>query len=205
MGEKEAHLDIPVYFIDNHKYFHREGLYGHPDDGARFNFFTKSILSALPHLDFKPDVIHCNDWQSALLPLFLKVKYEDEPFYTDMATVFTIHNLQYQGRLPKDIMITLNLDPKTFLKPYQLEYWGQVNYMKSGIIYADLINTVSEKYSLEIQTPELGEGLDGLLRKRSQKLHGIVNGIDYHSFDPQTDQRIYKNYSIDNMEPKKEK
>ncbi|NLO89138.1 MAG: glycogen synthase GlgA [Clostridia bacterium] len=200
--EEEAHLNIPVYFIDNYKYFYRGGLYGHPDDGARFNFFVKAILSALPRMDFKPDIIHCNDWQSSLLPLFLKVKYEDEPFYRDTATIFTIHNLHYQGRFPKDILTTLNLNEKRFFNPEELEFWGQVNFMKGGIIYADLINTVSNKYSLEIQTPEFGEGLDGLLRKRSQDLYGIVNGIDYHKFNPETDENIYKNYSLDTIENK---
>lgn len=198
----EADLNIPVYFVDNYKYFYREGLYGHVDDGARFNFFTKAILSALPKLGFQPDVIHCNDWQSAMLPLFLKVKYEDEPFYKDTATVFTIHNLQYQGRFPKDILITLNLPEKKFFTPDQIEYWGQVNYMKAGILYSDLINTVSDKYSLEIQTSEFGEGLDGLLRKRAQDLYGILNGIDYHNFNPETDERIHKNFGIHSIEDK---
>ena len=200
----EADLRIPVYFIDNYKFFYREGLYGHIDDGARFNFFTKAVLSALPKLDFKPDVIHCNDWQTAMLPLFLKVKYEDEPFYKNTATVFTIHNLQYQGRFPKDVLITLNLPEKKFFTPDQLEYWGQVNYMKAGILYSDLINTVSDKYSLEIQTSEFGEGLDGLLRKRAQDLYGILNGIDYNNFNPETDERIYKNFSLATIENKRE-
>ena len=199
---EEAQLDIPAYFIDNYKFFYRDGLYGHPDDGARFNFFTKAVLSSLPKIDFHPDVIHCNDWQTALLPLFLKVKYEDEPFYKDTATVFTIHNLHYQGRFPKEIMTTLNLNEKKFFTPEQLEYWGQVNYMKAGIVYADLINTVSDTYSLEIQTPEFGEGLDGLLRKKAQDLYGIVNGIDYSNFNPETDERIRKNYGRDSIEAK---
>lgn len=200
----EQHLKIPVYFVDNYKFFYRDGLYGHPDDGARFNFFTKAVLSALPKINFQPDVIHCNDWQSALLPLFMKYKYEDEPFYRDTATVFTIHNLQYQGRFPKEMLITLNLPEKKFFTPDQLEYWGNINYMKGGILYADLINTVSDKYSLEIQTAQFGEGLDGLLRKRAQDLYGILNGIDYHNFDPETDDRIHKNFSLDNLEGKKE-
>jgi len=201
---EDSDLNIPVYFIDNYKFFYREGFYGYPDDGARFNFFVKAILSALPRLDFKPNVIHCNDWQSALLPLFLKVKYDDEPFYKDTATVFTIHNLHYQGRFSKNILTTLNLNEKKFFTSEQLEFWGQVNFMKAGILYADLINTVSDKYSLEIQTPEFGEGLDGLLRKRAQDLYGIVNGIDYQNFNPETDERIYKNYSLDNIEDKVE-
>lgn len=199
----EADIRVPVYFVDNYKFFYRDGLYGHIDDGARFNFFTKAVLSALPKIGFQPDVIHCNDWQSALLPLFLKTKYEDEPFYRDTATVFTIHNLQYQGKFPKDILVTLNLPEKKFFTSDQLEYWGQVNYMKAGILYADLINTVSDKYSLEIQTAELGEGLDGLLRKRAQDLYGILNGIDYNNFNPETDNRIHKNFSLATLENKK--
>ncbi|GAW91593.1 glycogen synthase GlgA [Calderihabitans maritimus] len=193
---------IPVYLIDNYQYFYRDGLYGHPDDAARFNFFCKAVLSMLPRIDFKPDVIHCNDWQTGPIPLFLKIKFKEDPFYQKIATLFTIHNLQYQGRFDREALKIMALGDE-FFTPEQLEFYGQVNYMKAGILYADVLNTVSPKYALEIQTPEMGEGLDGLLRKRGQDLYGIINGIDYDVFDPKTDPRIAVNYDADTLHLKK--
>lgn len=194
---------LPVYFIDNYRYFYRDNLYGYVDEGQRFHFFAKACLAMLPKIDFKPDIIHCNDWQSALIPLFLKVKYADEPFYQKMATVFTIHNLQYQGHFPSEILKEMGLGSE-FFTPEQLEFYGQVNFLKAGLLYADVLNTVSKKYALEIQTPEQGEKLDGLLRKRADVLYGILNGIDYEEFDPATDRRIAVNYDTKSLEKKKE-
>lgn len=185
---------IPVYLVDNYRFFYRDGLYGFPDEGERYDFFCKAALSMLPRINFKPDVIHTNDWQSALIPLYLRVKHQDEPFYQDIATVFTIHNLQYQGHFPKEILGLLGLSD-AFFTPEQLEFYGRVNFMKAGIIWADVVNTVSPKYALEIQTADFGEGLDGLLRKRGRHLYGILNGIDFHEFNPATDPRIAQNYS----------
>ncbi|HBT47052.1 MAG TPA: glycogen synthase GlgA [Peptococcaceae bacterium] len=194
---------VPVYLIDNYKYFYRDGMYGYPDDDARFNFFCKAVLSLLPGIDFRPDVIHLNDWQTGPIALFLKVKHEDNPFYRHTATVFTIHNLQYQGHFPRETLRLMALGDEFFI-PDRLEFYGKINFMKAGLLYADLINTVSKKYALEIQTPELGEGLDGLLRKRAADLRGILNGIDYEEFNPATDPRIPVNYDVSTLERKKE-
>lgn len=195
--------DIPVYLIDNYKFFYRDRMYGYADEFERFHFFTKAVLAMLPWLGFQPDVIHCNDWHTALIPLFLKVKFMEEPFYQRIATVFTVHNLQYQGRFPREVLKSLGLDDSYFT-PEQLEFYGVVNFMKAGLLYADVINTVSQKYALEIQTQELGEGLDGLLRKRALDLYGILNGLDYEENNPATDPRIYVNYDIHSIEKKKE-
>jgi starch synthase len=200
---KSKNYEIPVYLIDNYKYFYRDGIYGFGDEAERYNFFSKAVLNMLPEIDFQPDIIHCNDWQCGLIPLSLKTKYAEDPFYQKIATLFTIHNLQYQGVFPKNILRLVGLGDEYFT-PERLEFYGQVNFMKAGILYADIINTVSKKYALEIQTPEFGEGLDGLLRKRAQDLYGVVNGIDYEELNPETDKYIYRNYSIKTLDLKKE-
>lgn len=198
---KGKDYEIPVYLIDNYKYFHRDGIYCLGDDAERYNFFCKAVLGMLPRIDFRPDVIHCNDWQCGLIPLSLATKNDEDPFYRQIATVFTIHNLQYQGTFPKQILRVVGLGDE-FFTPDRLEFYGEVNFMKAGIIYADIINTVSEKYALEIQTPDFGERLDGLLRQRAHDLYGIVNGLDYEEYNPATDPRIYTNYSIDTIDLK---
>lgn len=202
-GNLPGKVSIPVYFIDNYKFFWRDELYSYADDAARFNFFCKAVLSMLPWLNFRPDIIHSNDWQTGPIPLFLKVKHEDNPFYRDTATVYTIHNLQYQGIFPRQTLRIMALGEE-FFTPERLEFYGQISFMKAGILYADLINTVSKKYALEIQTPEYGERLDGLLRKRAADLRGILNGIDYEEFNPATDRRLAVNYDVDHLEKKKE-
>ncbi|CEP67921.1 Glycogen/starch synthase, ADP-glucose type [Moorella glycerini] len=194
---------VQVYLIDNYKFFWRDGMYCYSDDAARFNFFCKAVLSMLPWLGFQPDIIHCNDWQTGPIPLFLKVKHEDNPFYRHTATIYTIHNLQYQGTFPRQTLKIMALGEE-FFTPERLEFYGQVSFMKAGILYADLINTVSKKYALEIQTPEYGERLDGLLRKRAADLRGILNGIDYQEFNPATDRRLAVNYDAGHLEKKKE-
>ncbi|KYH31204.1 glycogen synthase GlgA [Neomoorella mulderi] len=194
---------VQVYLIDNYKFFWRDGMYCYADDAARFNFFCKAVLSMLPWLEFQPDIIHCNDWQTGPIPLFLKVKHEDNPFYRQTATIYTIHNLQYQGTFPRQTLKIMALGEE-FFTPERLEFYGQVSFMKAGILYADLINTVSKKYALEIQTPEYGERLDGLLRKRAADLRGILNGIDYQEFNPATDRRLAVNYDAGHLEKKKE-
>jgi starch synthase len=194
---------VQVYLIDNYKFFWRDGMYCYADDAARFNFFCKAVLSMLPWLGFQPDIIHCNDWQTGPIPLFLKVKHEDNPFYRQTATIYTIHNLQYQGTFPRQTLKIMALGEE-FFTPERLEFYGQVSFMKAGILYADLINTVSKKYALEIQTPEYGESLDGLLRKRAADLRGILNGIDYQEFNPATDRRLAVNYDAEHLEKKKE-
>lgn len=198
-----GYKNLPVYFIDNYHYFDREGMYMHHDEAERFVFFSKAVLEMLPRIGFQPDVIHCNDWQSGPIPLLLKQTYRDDPFYSRTATLFTVHNLLYQGNYPKDVLRFLGLGDEYF-HPDKVEFYGQVSFIKAGLVYADVINTVSKRYAREIQTPEYGEGLEGLLRKRAQDLHGIVNGINYHEFNPKTDPRISRHYDANSIDDKKE-
>lgn len=194
---------VPVYFIDSYHYFDREGLYCHYDEAERFAFFSIATLEMLKKINWQPDVIHCNDWQSGPIPFLLREKYSDDPFYNRMATLFTVHNLLYQGNYPRDILRFFGVGNEYF-HPDKLEFYGQVSFMKAGLNYADVINTVSKRYAQEIQTDEYGEGFQGLLRKRSQDLHGIVNGINYHEFNPKTDPRIFRTYDSSSVEDKYE-
>ncbi len=198
-----SHKKLPVYLMDNHHYFYRDGMYMFPDEAERFTFFCRAVLEMLPRLNWQPDIIHCNDWQTGPIPFYIKTRYRHDPFYSRISTVFTIHNLQYQGNFPRAALKTLGVGEEYFV-PEKLEFYGTVSYMKMGINYADIINTVSRTYSSEIQRPELGERMDGLLRMRSHDLYGIVNGINYHEFNPGTDHRIHRNYGRDSLENKKE-
>ncbi len=194
---------VPVYFIDNYHYYDREGLYCHYDEAERFAFFSKAVLEMLKKIDFKPDIIHCNDWQSGPIPFLLKEKFKDDPFYSKTATVFTVHNLLYQGTFPRESLKLLGVGAEYFQMD-GLEFFGQVSFMKAGLLYADIINTVSKRYAQEIQTPELGLGYEGLLRQRAQDLHGIVNGINYHEFNPATDPRIFHTFGPESLADKYE-
>ena len=175
---------VTFYFIDNHFYFGRSYIYGlGGDEYERFGFFCRAVIDALPHLGFKPDVVHCHDWQTGMVPALLKIQYAHFPFYQDMKTVYTIHNLQYQGVFPiKAVQDTLGLGDSLFTSD-KLECYGCANYMKAGLVYAD-----------EIQTAFYGERLDGLLRARKGQLSGILNGIDVDDYDPAKDPMIYANY-----------
>lgn len=192
---------FPLYFIENGQYFYRDGLYGYNDDGERFAFFCKAAIEMLSKIDFYPDIIHCNDWQTGPISLFLKESYQNLVFYSNIKTLFTIHNLQYQGRFAADAMSLLNVPLHCFT---EMEFYGDISYMKAGLTYSDMISTVSKKYAEEIQTYQYGYGLDGMLRKRRDKLCGIVNGIDYTINDPETDKRIYKNFNVKTLKLKKE-
>ncbi len=187
-GVERLELDgITYYFIDNEMYFKRNGLYGYEDDGERFAFFCQAVLEAAAHLDWKPDFLHCHDWHTALVPVFLKAHYGDSGFHAQMKTVFTIHNLRYQGIYPYGVLSDLlNVGDEHF-HVNGLEYYGNVNYLKGALNYSDFITTVSPSYAAEIQTPYYGEGLDGTLRYRRDRLIGIVNGLDYSSYDPISD------------------
>lgn len=200
----EIHRQIPVYFIDNYHYFDREGFYCHPDDGERFAFFCKAVLEMLPRLDFQPDIIHLNDWQAGPIAMLLEESYRHQPFYERISTIFTIHNLQYQGHHDPYLLDWLGVDRYRVFQPEGVEFYGYFNFLKAGLVYADKINTVSRTYAREIQTPEYGERLEGLLKKRAADLSGIVNGINFHEFDPKTDPRIFRNYDADTAELKKE-
>lgn len=195
--------NVPVYFIDNYHYFDREGLYCHYDEAERYAFFSIAVLEMLKKIDFQPDVIHCNDWQSGPIPFLLREKYSDDSFYKRMASVFTVHNLLYQGNYPRECLGLLGVGDH-YYSPDALEFFGQVSFMKAGIGYADVINTVSKRYAREIQTPEFGLGFEGLLRKRAHDLHGIINGINYHEFNPKTDPRIFRTYDSHSIGDKQE-
>lgn len=186
---------VTFYFVDNQYYFGRSYIYGlGGDEYERFGFFDRAVIDALVHLDFKPDVVHCHDWQTGMIPALLKIQYAQYPFYQDMKTVYTIHNLQYQGVFPiKAVQDTLGLGDSLFTSD-KLECYGCANYMKAGLVYADELTTVSPSYADEIQTAFYGERLDGLLRARKDQLVGILNGIDINDYDPAKDPQIYANY-----------
>ena len=195
---------ITYHFIDNEYYFHRSSLYGQDDDGERFSFFSKAVLECIPHLDFIPDVIHSHDWHTAMVNFLLKFQYRHQPMYAEIKTVFTIHNLQFQGIFSfEKISELLRLDPQYF-NMEQLEFFGNVNFMKGGIVSSDIVTTVSPTYKEEIQFPYYGEKLDGLLRKHSDKLIGIVNGIDDSVYNPSVDRDIAVSYDVDTIEGKSE-
>ena len=195
VGIDKYELDgVTYYFVDNLEYFFREGFYGYDDDAERFSFFCRAILNCLEAIDFWPDVINANDWHSALVPVLLKLEHQGDERYEKIKTIFTIHNLKYQGIFPKDVMSdVLGLDWQYFNNG-DLEFYDAVNFMKGGIIYADYVSTVSKTYAQEIQYEYFGEHLDGLLRKRRDDLYGIVNGIDYDTFNPATDKNLFVNY-----------
>ena len=203
VGLDKYELDgVTYYFVDNEEYFNREGFYGYDDDAERFSFFSRAVLDLLQAMDFWPDVIHTNDWHAGLVNVFLKLEHMGDARYERIKTVYTIHNLKYQGIFPKDVMPdVLGLDWKYFNNG-DLEFYDAVNFMKGGIIYADAITTVSKTYAKEIQYPYFGEHLDGLLRSREQDLSGIVNGIDYSVYNPRTDKYIFETYDEESLDRK---
>lgn len=187
---------IRYYFLDNTYYFKRHGCYGYFDDGERFAFFSRAVLEALPHLAEKTDIIHCHDWQTGPICALLRSEhFAGRLFYQHIRTVFTIHNLKYQGIFPKSVLRDLlDLDERFFTLD-GLEFYGNVSYLKAGLAYADCLTTVSRTYADEIQMPYYGEGLDGFLRWRSGALHGIVNGIDTERNNPRTDSHLHAVYN----------
>lgn len=195
---------VPTYFMKSDTYFGRNGLYGEWDDAERFAFFCKATLDLLKHIDFQPDIIHCNDWQTGPICLLLKDKYSQDPFYSHMKTVFTIHNMKYQGIFDKEqVLDVLELD-EGYAVPDCLEFHGGLSFMKAGLLYSDQINTVSPSYAEEIKTWEYGCGLNRLLAEKLEyKLCGILNGIDYELYDPMTDKHIYEHYDVESLEGKK--
>ena len=196
------HDGVTYYFLDNEEYFKRESLYGYFDDAERFAFFSRAVLNVLPMLDFWPDVIHTNDWHAGMVNVFLKLDHIGDERYAGIKTLFSIHNLKYQGVFPKSVMNdVLGLDWKYFNNG-DLEFYDAVNYMKAGIIYADFVGTVSRTYAQEIQYDYFGENLDGLLRKRSDSLFGIVNGIDYDVYNPATDKNLLYTYDVNSWNKK---
>ena len=187
---------IIFYFVDDEFYFGGPTLYSYiHEDVEKFSFFSKSVLSILPYVDFKPDLIHCNDWQTGLVPVMLNVQYQHDEFYRDIKTIMTIHNLQFQGRWGLDEIQDATGLPDYVFAPDKLEFQGDANLLKGGIVYADHISTVSKTYKDEIQMAYYGEHLDGLLRARKDDLTGIVNGISYTEYDPSTDELIFAKYN----------
>ena len=204
-GELEE--DLPVYFIERDEFYDRINLYGtskgdYFDNDSRFVYLSQGTLSVARALNFQPDIIHGHDWQTGLIPACLHFRRGFDPFYRDTASVFTIHNMAYQGPFPKEIVELAGLPWESF-SPSGLEFWGQANLLKAGIVYSQIITTVSRKYSQEIQTPDYGCGLEGILSYRQDDLFGIVNGVDYGLWNPETDSFLAENYSARNLSGKK--
>ena len=195
---------VKWYFMDNKFYFGRPYIYGMGgDEYERFGFFCRASLNCLPIIDFQPDVIHAHDWQSGMVPALLRIQYDHLPFFSNIKTMYTIHNLQYQGVFGiNQVKEILGLTDNSLWTDDKLECYGCANFMKAALVYADLITTVSPSYSEEIQTAYYGERLDGLLRARKHQVFGVLNGIDMVDYDPAIDYRIAATYSLDNMEGK---
>ena len=198
---------VPVYFLANDHYYDRDSLYTTPDGDywdncERFIFFCRATVEAVRGLGWQPHVIHVNDWQTGLIPVYLETLYRDDPVCAEIATLFTVHNLAYQGVFwHYDMPMTgFGWD---FFTPAGIEFYGKINFLKGGLVFADLLNTVSRAYAREIQTPEAGSGLEGVLQERSEDLYGVVNGIDYEVWNPATDPEIPKRYTAEDLEGKR--
>ena len=202
-GIFEAKLNgVVFYFLDNQYYFKRDGIYGHFDDAERFAFFARAVLEIIPAIDWKPDIIHCNDWQSALTPLYYSCYYATRMGFENIKTVFTIHNIQYQGKYGNELLQdVLGIAPEHY---DLIQYDGLVNFMKAGIECSNKVTTVSPTYAKEILDPWYSHGLDPILNQRSWKLCGILNGIDTDSYKPETDASLWKNYNADDFSAKAE-
>jgi starch synthase len=195
--------NIKIYFIEQDLYFNRDGLYGdktgdYKDNLDRFSYYCKMALELLKEIHFVPDILHCHDWQSALIPVYLKALYAKDSFYKNTKTILTIHNLGYQGLFPKEEFPKLGLDAG-FFNMDMLEFHGKVNILKGGIVCVDYISTVSPTYAKEIQSDELGFGLEGVLHTQSGRLSGILNGLDYSIWNPETDAHIVSTYSVSDL------
>lgn len=195
------HEGVTAYFLDNMFYFHRGQLYGEGDDAERFLFFSKAVALLPKLINFKPDIVHTNDWHSGMVNVFIQDFRRGDIYYQPIRTVFTIHNLRYQGIFPAEVLAMAGLSPFYFNED-ALKYYDAVNFMKAGIVFADAVTTVSRSYAQEIQDPYYGEGLDGLLRQYNYKLTGITNGIDFEVWNPETDPLIHANYNETTLEQK---
>lgn len=199
---------VTFLFIDKDEYFDRDYLYGtpkgdYPDNGERFGFFSKAALETLKFTSFRPDILHAHDWQSAVALAFLKFVYDRDPFFSYTRSLLTIHNLAYQGLFERDVLGRLGL-PERLDNMNDMEFYGKVSFLKAGILYATAVNTVSVRYSQEIQTPEFGCRLDGLLRQRRDSVFGILNGVDYSGWSPATDKFIVRPFDPTYLDGKKE-
>ena len=201
--EAKIGKNVKVYFVINDGYFKRKELYGdrfgdYSDNLDRFAFFCKEALERCKREGFRPDIIHCNDWQAALIPAYLNTLYKNDPFFSKTKALFTIHNMAYQGLFNKEEFPKTGLEWALFSINY-FEFYNKVNLMKAALVYSDAISTVSPTYAKEILTREFGCGLEGVLKTREDVLHGILNGIDYSIWDPATDKKIFKKYSADSV------
>ncbi|MCX8094548.1 MAG: glycogen synthase GlgA [Candidatus Goldbacteria bacterium] len=198
--------EIPVYFIDNDEFFNRDELYRTPygeywDNAERFIFFSRAVIEMLKEIDFIPDVVHCNDWHTGLIPVYLKTIYKN--IGDNIATIYSIHNIAYQGYTDKEKLSHAGL-PWELWTMDKLEFYGGINFMKGGIVFSDIINTVSENYKKETETPEFGYNLDGVLRCRNSDYFGVINGVDYEIWDPAIDKYIDVNFDIKTIHLKNE-
>src|SRR5262249_34866873 len=189
---------VHYFFVDDPGYFERDGIYGTPsgdfwDNAERFSEFSRAAIEIAKHI-WPADIIHCHDWQTALVPVLLRTSYSDDPAMKDMPVVFTIHNMGYQGQFSRDVMDRAGIPAVTFT-PSGIEFFGNVNFLKAGIVYSDYVTTVSKRYAQEIQTREYGYGLDGVARSRGDRLVGILNGVDYGAWNPAKDPFIPAKYS----------
>ncbi|MFI5058694.1 MAG: glycogen synthase GlgA [Candidatus Acidiferrales bacterium] len=196
---------VRYYFLDDPEYFDRDGIYGdssgdYPDNAERYSEFCRAAIEVAKQV-WSPDVIHCHDWQTALLPLLLRTSYAEDPAVKDLPVVFTIHNMGYQGLFGKEVLERAGIPPSVF-QPGGVEFFGKVNLLKGGLIFSDYLTTVSPKYAQEIQTPEYGFGLEGVARSRSDRLAGILNGVDYSAWSPEKDKWIAMNYSAKELSGK---
>jgi len=197
---------VRTYLMDCPELFDRDQLYmangkDYPDNAQRFAAFSMAALEFIKRSSKSPAVIHCHDWQSALVPVYLRSLYAEDPFYKNTSVLFTIHNIGYQGLFPPEIMAEISIDQRLF-RIEGLEYYGKVNLLKGGIVFSDYVSTVSQKYAQEIQTEEYGHGLEGVLRSRADHLMGILNGVDYEDWNPATDKLIPANYNPEEMKAK---
>lgn len=202
--ERYVSEGVEYYFVDNEYYFKRENAYGYFDDAERFAFFSRAVIEFVKRRIFVPDVIHLNDWHTGLVPAYLKSEDMEPVDVSALRTMFTIHNLQYQGRFAPEVFYDITGLPHEMMSDEGLEFFGDVNFMKGAINYSDMVTTVSPSYAQEIRMPYYGENLDGLLRKREDVLHGILNGVDYELYDPKTDPALFVNYDENSLEKKAE-
>ena len=197
------HEGVLYYFIDNEYYFKRDNIYGEFDDGERYAYFSKAVAILPKIIDFKPDIIHTNDWHTALINLYIRDFKIGDSYYYDIKTVFTIHNIKYQGVYDAWMLSDiLGLSPKRYFKDDGIKFYDKINYMKAGIVYCDILTTVSKTYAEEIKYQFFGENLEEIIRKEEHKLTGIINGIDYDVYNPQNDGYIGYNYNFDNLNNK---
>ncbi len=195
------------YFVDQPDLFLRDEFYGtassdYPDNDRRFAFFQRAVLETLRALSLKPDILHCHDWQTGLIPAYLKTRYAKDALFKKTRTVFTVHNLAYQGNFPPDSLPLTGIGWEEY-KMEKLEFYGKVSFMKGGLVYADAVTTVSERYSREIQTEEFGCGMDKVLAHRQDSVYGIINGLDYEEWGPETDKDIAQSYGVESAAKKK--